>query len=99
MRKKWSVVASVVYGLALFCLSACVMFAFFDTQTASKSENRALADRPAFNRQTWFSGQYGPALETYVSDHVLARETLVSVAIRMEKLVGKKMAIQIVSKK
>lgn len=40
----------------------------------STIENRALAARPEYNRQSLFSGEYFGAIEEYISDHIYLRD-------------------------
>ena len=65
-RKIRGITAWLLAGAVLALTAA---FLVSPRQTFSENENRWLAEFPAFDRESLFSGQYMTDIGTYLSDH------------------------------
>jgi len=82
----------------MFCfLLAISVYSYWDQQTISVSENRALTPMPLLTVDTWFSGEYAKQAEDFYSDHALFRNWLVSRAQQMEVLMERQSEVKLVS--
>ena len=59
-------------------------------KTFSYNENRSLAQRPEFNKETVFDGSYMKNYETYVTDQMLWRDWFVQFSTNIKLLLGQK---------
>lgn len=51
-------------------------------------ENRTLAEQPVLQTQTLFDGSYFTSVESYLSDHLFGRQTLLTANVRYQQLRG-----------
>jgi hypothetical protein len=56
-----------------------LLFPLWPKQTMSKDENRALAQKPAWNWSEVFSGEYSSAMDSYYADQFPFRQQLLSI--------------------
>ena len=75
--KKWFMTMIILFALPL-CLLGLVSLTDTD-RTISVSENRALAEKPAFSLSALFSGEYTLDFETYYSDTFPLRDAFLGV--------------------
>ncbi len=77
-----SLVCAVVGGVAVFNVAQT------DRPTVSETENRTLAEMPAFSLTALADGSYFKGLSAYISDTFLMRDQLVSLSKKMDTLKG-----------
>lgn len=95
--KRARVFGAVLLGVLALALALATCYAFFNDRTISETENRTLAKCPELTAESWFSASFSREAEEFLSDHVLARDSLIRVAQRLEALFRHKAKITIVS--
>lgn len=65
--------------LLSFLVILGLLFPFWPKATMSKDENRALAQKPAWDWSTVFSGDYSSAMDSYYADQFPFRQQLLSI--------------------
>lgn len=86
-----------VVALAFCCLFGISVYSFWNPQTVSTEENRALTSMPVFDKKTWFSGEFSQEAEDFFSDHILYRSWSIACAQEFETLMARQSELQIVS--
>ena len=86
-RRKVSDVIYVVITMTLFTFVGISMF-IFPRSTESELENRELAKFPKFSLESFVSGEYTHALNTYFSDTVPYRDDLMVVSSMIRNMTG-----------
>lgn len=89
-RRKVSDVIYVVITLTLFAFVGISMF-IFPRSTESELENRELAKFPKFSLESFVSGEYTHALNTYFSDTVPYRDDLMVISSMIRNMTGFRM--------
>ncbi len=82
---QWILIAVFVCFIAVFAL----LFLILPKQDMSELERRKLSDKPTLSANELFSGNFGKAAETYLSDHFPARSTWVGIHAYAERLSGR----------
>ncbi len=78
------------------CLLAAILLLFTAADLVNKervyseTENRLLAKKPEFSRESLLSGEFGEQYETYVSDQFISRDKWVEIKTRTDILLQKK---------
>ena len=93
---KKPIITILAFVLLIAAMFGAVLYCFWDTATESVAENRTLASQPTANRTDWFSGSFSKAFESFLNDHVYARDVFISAAQTMEGSVEKQMELKIV---
>ena len=86
-----------VFLLLLLAVGAVSVYAFYDTQTVSESENRTLNKRPVLSEETWFSGAFASGMEEFLTDHIFQRTEIINAANRLEAALERKTEVKLVS--
>lgn len=86
-RRKVSDVIYVVITMTLFVFVGISMF-IFPRSTKSELENRELAKFPKFSLESFVSGEYTHALNTYFSDTVPYRDDLMVISSMIRNMTG-----------
>lgn len=86
-RRKVSDIIYVVITLTLFVFVGVSMF-IFPRSTESELENRELAKFPEFSFESFASGDYTHALNTYFSDTVPYRDDLMVISSMIRNMTG-----------
>ena len=84
-RKIRGITAWLLAGAVLALTAA---FLVSPRQTFSENENRWLAEFPAFDRESLFSGQYMTDIGTYLSDHFPFRDFFMGLKTQTELAEG-----------
>lgn len=95
MKKPW--MQTVSFLLLMAVIAGFTFFSFFDDETVSMRENRNLSGRPEFSGENWFSGEFATGFESFLSDHVFERDSVIDTAHVLEDLAAKEMEVQIVA--
>ena len=95
--QKTNKLSAGILAAILICIAVFSFYGFFDSgRLVSVLENRTLAVMPPLTAEEWFSGDYGTALDSYLSDHVLWREELIPVTRVLEQLMRKQARIRVI---
>lgn len=81
----WAFILLFVAFIGIFA----ILFAVLPKAQLSELERRPLSDAPKLTADSLFSGDYGKAAETYLSDHFPARSTWVGLHAGAEWLTGR----------
>ncbi len=82
---QWILMLVFVCFIAVFAL----LFWVLPKQDMSELERRKLSDAPTLSASELFSGNFGTAAETYLSDHFPVRSTWVGIHAYAERLSGR----------
>ncbi len=82
---QWVLIVFFICFIAVFAL----LFWVLPKQDMSELERRKLSDAPKLSVNELFSGNFGKAAETYLSDHFPARSTWVGIYAYTERLSGR----------
>ena len=78
---------SILLSLLLVAMAAVGVYSLVDVDaTTSKTENRKLAEKPAFSIAGLFDGSYISSLEKYYSDTFPGRDALLSANKSLKRL-------------
>lgn len=89
MKEKITIALTTTVFWGLIFIFAILNFAKPD-KAFSDSENRYLASRPKFSLTDLFNGKYTKAVEEYITDQFIGRDSFISVKTQSEYLIGKK---------
>ena len=84
--KKIKFIMCGVFLLALFVVSLGSVIA--EDKDFSANENRFLAKLPSLDWDDVLEGDFQEDLETYLNDHILGRDSWISIKTRVQKLLG-----------
>ena len=87
MKKVSEYVTAISFCTILFALS--ILFVLFPDKEFSEHENRDLAQFPAFDGESFFSGEFATELNVYFADQFPFRNAFVNLRAGTELLLGK----------
>lgn len=94
MKKK---ISCILLILTMIAMAGITGYAFFDQKTVSESEQRELTKCPDLSLDSWLDASFQGQLELFLGDHVWKRDSLISIAQRMEdylRLPGKSLILK-----
>ena len=94
MKKKFEIIFICLFGL--FVLTVGGLTVTRNTDTYSYYENRNLVSFPECYAETVADGSYFSGVETYLSDHAFARNTMMKLKTRGDLLLGRPVVNEIV---
>jgi len=72
-----------------FLCSMLVLYLCLPKQEFSEKEKKYLPQLPALTAESWFSGEFGPAAEDYLAQHIPGRDLYVGLASYYDLLSGR----------
>lgn len=87
MQKKQHLISTVLFFCVLCVLSVATLCG--KKRSFSENENRALAKRPSLSADTVLDKSFMNGVETYLSDHFVAREAWITAKYESERVLGK----------
>ena len=94
MKKKFEIVFICLFGLIVLGLGGLTLIR--NTETFSFYENRNLALFPVASAETVADGSYFSGIETYLSDHAFARNTMMKLKTKGDLLLRRPVVNEIV---
>ena len=81
--KRINIIFTVIFMVILYIIPIATFVA--EKEDFSVFENRTLADEPKLSVKTVFDGEYFTAAETYLKDHVIARDGMLKIYTATQK--------------
>lgn len=73
----------------LFIVLFCILSFIIKDKEFSENENKVMATFPSFNTESLLDGKYTSSVEEYFSDHIIFRDTFISLKTLTEVVMGK----------
>ena len=94
MKKFLEILFICLFGI--FTVSIGYLTVARNTESYSYYENRNLASLPSYSAETAADGSYFSAIETHLSDHAFARNTMMKLKIKSDLVLGRPVVNEIV---